>query len=258
MGELLREKVSIVTGAASGNGRAIAKTFAEHGSDVVVADLQSEPREGGHPTHEWIQEETDARATFVECDVTKPSDIDDATARADELGGLDVMVNNAGIFRDDDFIETSLEAYEIMMDINVKGVFLGAQAAAEKWRAEGTAGTIVNMSSSAGIRGSSRSAVYSTSKGAVRLLTYSLATELGPAGIRVNAIHPGLIETQMTTEDVPIFGDMKEEMYLEGIPLGRAGTPEDVANAALFLASDLASYVNGESLYVDGGMINAL
>lgn len=258
MGTLLADKTAVVTGGASGNGRAIAKKFATEGADVVVADLQAEPRERGRPTHEWITSETASRAEFVECDVTSQDDLEVVVSVADELDGVDVMVNNAGIFRDEDFTDISEDDYDTMMGVNTKGVFLGAQAVARRWLANDETGAIINMSSSAGILGSSRSATYSASKGAVRLLTYSLASELGPAGIRVNAVHPGLIRTQMTTEDVPVFGEDKEAAYKDKIPLGREGTPEDVANATLFLASDLASYVNGESLYVDGGMINAL
>jgi NAD(P)-dependent dehydrogenase (short-subunit alcohol dehydrogenase family) len=143
------------------------------------------------------------------------------------------------------------------MDINVKGVFFGSQAAAKKMVEKGS-GNIVNISSVAGLQGSGEYVTYNTSKGAVRLMTYALASKFGPQGIRVNAIHPGLIETTMTTEDVPIFGTEQEDAFVETIPSRRAGTPEDVANAAVFLASDLGGYVNGESLVVDGGMSSTL
>jgi NAD(P)-dependent dehydrogenase (short-subunit alcohol dehydrogenase family) len=235
----------------------MALAFAREGADVVVADLRPDPREGGTPTHELIVEETDRRATFVECDVTRVSDLEAAVEAAEEFGGVDVMVNNAGIFRAEEFLEVTEEEFDHLMDINVKGVFFGAQAAAKRMREKG-GGSIINISSVAGLRGSGPYVTYNTSKGAVRLMTYALAAKLGPEGIRVNAIHPGLIETAMTTEDVPIFGTEQEGAFVETIPSRRAGTPDDVAGAAVFLASELGAYVNGESVVVDGGMSNTL
>lgn len=256
MTELLSGKTAVITGGMSGNGRAIARLFAEHGADVVVADVREEPREASVPTHEIIQEETDAQVTFVKCDVTDRGDLVAAIDAAEEFGGVDVMVNNAGIFRGEDFLSVSEEEFDQLIDINVKGVFFGTQVAAERMQDEG-GGSIINLSSVAGLTGTGEHVSYCTSKGAVRLMTYSTADALGPDGIRVNAIHPGVIETAMTTEDVPIIGTDEGEAYLEMIPSRRFGEPEDVADAALFLASDLSSYVNGESLVVDGGMTNS-
>ena len=255
MADLLEDKVAVVTGGASGIGRTIALTYAEEGADVVVADLQEEPREDGDPTHELVERETDREARFVECDVSNPADLEAAVAVADELGGVDVMVNNAGIFRSHDFLDLTEAEYDQMMDVNVKGVFFGAQAAAKRM-VENDGGAIINMSSVAGLSGSATFATYCASKGAIRLLTYSLADELGPEGVRVNAIHPGLVETAMTTDDVPILGTEAGEGYLQTIPSRRFAQPEDIADAALYLASEMADYVNGESLVVDGGMTN--
>ncbi|MFC6907064.1 SDR family oxidoreductase [Halalkalicoccus tibetensis] len=258
MAELLTDKTAVVTGAASGNGRQISLAFACHGADVVVADIQPEPREGGTPTHEKIASETDttADATYVECDVTNTDDLEEAVEAAEEFGGVEVMVNNAGIFRDEDFLDVTEDEYDQLMDINAKGVFFGAQAAAKRMVERDRGGSIINISSVAGLEGSGEYPTYCTSKGAVRLLTYSLASALGPNNIRVNGIHPGIIETTMTSEDVPIVGAELGEQFLETVPLRRNGQPEDVADAAVLLASDLASYVTAISFVVDGGMTN--
>ncbi|GAA0545679.1 SDR family oxidoreductase [Halorubrum ejinorense] len=255
MSTLLKDNVAVVTGGSSGNGRAIARRFASEGADIVIADIQESPREGGDPTHELIEAETEARATFVECDVTNVDDLEAAVEAAEEFGGITVMVNNAGIFHGEEFLEVDEDAFDRMMDINVKGVYFGAQAAAKRM-VEAGGGRIINLSSVAGLEGSGEFITYCGTKGAVRLLTYSMAAKLGPDGVRVNAIHPGLIETTMTTDDYPIMGTDAEEEFLQAIPSRRAGQPEDVADAALYLASDLSDYVNGESLVVDGGMTN--
>jgi NAD(P)-dependent dehydrogenase (short-subunit alcohol dehydrogenase family) len=257
MTELLANKVAVVTGAASGNGRAIALAFARHGAKaVIVADVQAEPREGGQPTHELITAETQTRATFVKCNVTNIADLEAAVEAAEAFGGIDVMVNNAGVFRQQDFLTVTEAEYAFIIDINVKGVYFGAQAAAKRMVARGR-GSIINLSSVAGLQGTAGFVTYCTSKGAVRLMTYALADELGPRGIRVNALHPGLIETTMTTKDVPVIGSEMGTAIGQTIPLRRFGQPGDVADAAVYLASDLASYVNGASLVIDGGLLRA-
>jgi len=248
---LLPDHTAVITGAASGNGREMGKLFAEHGADVIVADIREDPRSGGTPTHEWIEAETDASATYVDCDVTSREDIRAAVDAADEYGGIDIMINNAGIFWEQDLFEVTEEDYQRMMDINAKAVFFGSQVAAERLVEQGEGGSIINQSSYAGLRGAGGFTNYCISKGGVRLLTYALADELAQDGIRVNTLHPGIIDTQMNREDVEL---VTTGAFLEDIPLGRYGDPEEVAKAALFLASDLASYVTGESLYVDGGL----
>lgn len=254
MAGLLSNKVAVITGASSGNGRGIALAFAREGAAaVIIADIRDAPREGGAPTHELIMKETQTRAKFVSCNVSHIADLEAAVEAAEEFGGLDVMVNNAGItVPTTDFLASTEEEFDRIMAINVKGMYFGSQAAAKRMIKKGT-GSIIIMSSVAGIQGLAGSAAYCTTKGAVRLMTYSLAGELGPRGIRVNAIHPGLIETAMTTQDSNIIGTAAEEMMLNMVPLHRVGQPKDIGDAAVYLASDMSSYVTGASLIVDGG-----
>lgn len=248
---LLDGTVAVVTGGSSGIGRGIARSFADHGAEaVVVADVREEPKEGGRPTHELLDRETDAIGTYVECDVSDPAAFESVMAAAESAGGLDVMVNNAGIWRPEEFLETNEDEFRQTMDVNLTGAFFGAQAAAERMVANG-GGSIVNVSSIAGLFGNGNWPTYAASKGGLTLLTYSLAHRFGPDGIRVNAVHPGGIETMIGGD---AEADQEQtEAFLQSVPLGRYGQPEDVAGAVTFLASELAGYVTGESLVVDGG-----
>jgi len=256
MSQLLDGQTAVVTGAASGLGREISLTFAEHGADVVVADISEEPREGGEPTHERITAETDQQATYVDCDVTDRADLEAAADAATEFGGLDIWVNNAGIHNVIDFMDVTEEDYDRLMDINLKGTFFGAQVAGERLVAAGEGGTIINMASAAAVRTGADMPRYGPSKAGVQQLTYSLADRFGDDGVRVNCINPTWIETEMVADSPLGEGPQADElraMLVEAIPAGRFGQPEEVANVALFLASDLASYVNGERILVDGG-----
>ena len=174
---LLENKVAVITGAASGIGRQIALLYAEHGAHIVVADIQAEPREGGEPTHE-LCEQREGRARYAQCDVTKLSELVSAVDTVEELGGVDIMMNNAGIFRQRTFLETSEEDFEQMMAVNVKGVYFGAQAAAKRMVERGK-GVIINLSSVAGLRGAGGFTTYCASKGAVPL---HLRLDLGTLG----------------------------------------------------------------------------
>ncbi|WP_435075716.1 SDR family oxidoreductase [Halorubrum sp. HHNYT27] len=254
---LLTDKTAVVTGGASGLGRAVAELFADHGAAVVVADLRSEPREGGAPIHERIADQG-GDAAFVECDVTRYEDCVDAVAAAEEFGGIDVMVNNAGIVGPQTpLVDLDFDEYQTLMEVNLRGVFHGSKAAAIAMLEQGNGGSIINMSSVAGMQGYGGITPYSAAKGGVRLFSYALASELGPDDIRVNAVHPGVIETAMTTEDSPTVGTEEGEKLKQTIPLRRFGQPEDVAGVCGFLASDLASYVTAESIVVDGGNLNS-
>jgi NAD(P)-dependent dehydrogenase (short-subunit alcohol dehydrogenase family) len=259
MGDIdLAEEIAVVTGGASGIGREISLTLAEQGADVVVADLRSEPREGGEPTHERIDSEFDGTGRYVECDVTEPSDLEAAVDAAEALGGITVMVNNAGISRSQGFLEVTEQQYERMMDINAKGTFFGSQAAANRMVDAGRAGSIVNIASISGVTGRATGAHYCASKGAVRLMTYAMAAALGPHDIRANAVCPGLVESPMTRQDLEMFGEETGaiDTYERTAPLQRVGQPQDIADAVLYLASPLSGFVTGESVVVDGGATN--
>lgn len=256
MTDWLEGDVAVITGGASGNGREISLTLAEYGADVVVADLQPEPREGGRSTHELIEEDLGRRAEFVECDVTKTGDLDRAINTAEDLGGISILINNAGITENKEFLAETEEDFYRIIDVNVKGPFFASQLAAERMIGDDREGRIVNIASISGIAARGNGVVYSASKGALRLMTYALAAALGPRGIRVNDVSPGAIETSMTREDLEMFETDAARRYEEKAPLRRIGKPEDVAGAVLYLVSPLAGFVNGESLVVDGGATN--
>lgn len=248
---MLANRTAVVTGGASGIGRGIARSLAARGADVVIADVREEPRQGGTPTHELIEAETAAEAAFVECDVASPADIEQAVAVAEEAGGIDVMVNNAAIVQEDD---TGVDetAYDRITDVNLKGVFFGTRIAGERMAAAG-GGSIVNVASVEGVRAVPQRPVYSTTRGGVPLITEAFAGHFGPDGVRVNTIHPGLVPTAMVTDDIPIVGTDAEDWVLQVTPLGRPAEPEEIGEVAVFLASDMASYVTGAEIVVDGG-----
>lgn len=244
----LSGKTAVITGASSGNGRAIARRFAEEGANITVADIRDDPRMGGEPTHELITA-AGGNAQFVECDVSSVEDLQATVdATVETYGSLDIMVNNAGVERQLPLEDADEEDYDWLMDINLKGVYFGSQAAIQQMGDQDSGGVVINMSSIGGICGLEDSSLYCTSKGGVTNLTRQLAVEHGENDIRVNALNPGFIETAMTMEDGETAGDI-----LDQTPLGRAGQPEEVADAALFLASDESSFITGHNLVMDGG-----
>lgn len=245
---MLEGKTGVVTGAASGIGRQIAIAFAEHGAEVVVADIRREPRDGGTPTAELVDERT--RGEHVETDITDPEDVEALFTAVDEsFGGTDVLVNNAAYFRDGSVQDLSVENWQRVIDVNLTGTFRCCKRALPSLLEN--EGSIVNMSSVAGRQATTQKAGYCTSKAGVANLTRQLALDFASEGLRANAIMPGLIDTEASQS---VQETSHGRRILEGHPAGRLGRPEEVADAAVFLASDMASYVNGHSLVVDGAL----
>jgi glucose 1-dehydrogenase len=254
MSDQLHGDATIILGASSGIGRAIVRRFAEEGASVTVASRNEEPRGGGIPTHERIAEDG-GEAQFVETDVTSNEALQTAIeSTIDAYGALDIAVNNAGVFLGKPIEDVDESDYHEQMDINLKGLYFACQAAAEAMSTEPSkGGSIINMSSIGGLVGFPGASLYSAAKGGVTNLTRELAAEKGSEGIRVNAIAPGVIETEMAAEDAGVAGAMTDQ-----IPLGHDGDPEDIADAATFLASDQAKYITGHNLVIDGGLTAGL
>lgn len=240
-------KVALVTGGARGQGEAEARLFAQEGASVVIADVLDD--EG-----ERVAADIGDSAVYVRLDVTD----EHAWAAAmkttvDTFGRLDVLVNNAGIARNGRLVDASVEDFRAVVDVNQLGVFLGMRAAVEPMKAAG-GGSIVNISSIDGIVGMTGLIAYVGSKFAVRGMTKTAALELGPLGIRANSIHPGYIETPMLHIGGPAVDEAIKKME-RVFPLRRVGQPIDIANVALFLASDDSAYCTGAEIVVDGGLI---
>jgi len=246
----LKNKVAIVSGAASGMGAATARRFATEGAKVVVADQLEE--EGRQVVAEIIA--AGGTAEYLKLDVTSEASwqavVDGAVAK---FGRLDILVNNAGISGSavNDLLETGI--WERVMAVNSTGVFLGTAAAVRQMQKNG-GGSIVNLSSISGVVGQTMVHMsYNASKGAVRTMTKATAVQFGKDGIRCNSIHPGLMPP-MRTSGATADPVVRQKM-LRAVPLGRTGEVDEVANAVLFLASDEASYITGAELYVDGGYL---
>ncbi|HEX5997790.1 MAG TPA: SDR family NAD(P)-dependent oxidoreductase [Hyphomicrobiaceae bacterium] len=253
---LLAGRVAIVTGAAQGIGRACAVRLAQEGAKIALCDVNAEAgakvvdaivASGGH-------------ATFVRCDVASAAEVDSAlTATLNTYGRVDVLVNNAGILDDAPFLELSIEEFDHVLGVNLRGAFLMAQAAARQMvsqgrtAAGGSAGAIVNMSSINERFGLPDHVAYSISKGGISQLTKAAAVALAPHGIRVNAVGPGTIDTPI------LAGVIKDAAFrnkvLSRTPLGRFGRPEEIAAVVAWLASDEASYVTGTTVFADGGRL---
>ncbi|MBN2979969.1 SDR family NAD(P)-dependent oxidoreductase [Cohnella algarum] len=246
-----KDKVVIVTGAGSGNGRSIALRFLKEGAKVVIADISEE---GARQTAELAPEP--ANAAVVLADVTRKADVERMIRTTVEtFGGLDILVNNAGIVAFTEFLELSEEEWDKVHNVNLKAPFLCSQAAAKAMIEAGVKGRIVNITSVEAHRIVSSSGHcqphYNSSKGGLNLLTKAMALELARYGITVNAVAPGVVETPFTAKGLE-NPDVKA-WVLERIPAGRIAVPDDIANAVLFLAQPESEYVTGTTVFVDGG-----
>ena len=243
-------KIALVTGGAGGIGSAICRLFASEGAKVVVADVDSGRGEGVVAEIRG----SGGDAVYMDLDVTKEEDWERAVAATVEcFGGLNVLVNNAGAYSPELVADTPLETWERVMAVNATGTFLGSKHAIPEMKRSG-GGSIVNMSSGAGIVGNADGTAYGPAKGAIRILTKTTAHQYAREGIRANSIHPGPIDTPMLhaqTRELAEKGDA-----IGNIPMGRIGTPEEIAYGALYLASDESSYVTGIELPIDGGRVN--
>lgn len=244
---LLKEQVAIVTGGTAGIGKSIALQLASNGAKVAIFGTNSE--RGAQVVDEAKQ--LGHQIVFHPVNVAKTADVDQAIKQViEQFGTIDILVNNAGITRDQLLLKMSEEDWDTVLNTNVKSCYNTSKAVVRQML-KARKGTIINVSSVVGITGNAGQANYAASKAAIIGFTRSLAQELASRSIRVNCICPGFIETAMTQA----LSEAQKEDILKKIPLGRMGSPSDIANMALFLASPLANYITGQVFVVDGGMV---
>lgn len=249
--QLLKGKKALVTGGTAGIGKAIASLFAEHGADVAIFGTNKERAEQALKEIDAAKADPSQKTASFLLDVSKPKEVDQAVEQLlKEWGSVDILVNNAGITKDNLLIRMSEEDWDQVLSVNLKSVFnLCRSLGRPMMKARG--GVIINISSVIGLTGNAGQINYAASKSGMIGFTKSLAKELASRNVRANCIAPGYIETQMTDA----LSDAVKGAILEKIPMNRIGKPRDIAHAALYLASDLASYVTGQCLTVDGGMV---
>jgi NAD(P)-dependent dehydrogenase (short-subunit alcohol dehydrogenase family) len=246
----LSGKVAAITGAARGIGRACAERFLQDGAKVVISDVDNDALE--KTVAELAQP---GKLQAVHCHVARRSDVDRLVATAvREFGRLDIMVNNAGVARNQDLLEISEKDFDDVIGVNLKGAFFGVQAAAKQMIAQGGCGVIINMSSVNALLAIPTLATYAISKGGMKQLTSVAAVALAPHNIRVVAVGPGTILTDMVASAIFNSEDARKSV-LSRTPIGRGGEPAEVASVVAFLASDDASYITGQTIYPDGGRL---
>ncbi|QKE73405.1 SDR family oxidoreductase [Arthrobacter citreus] len=245
----LLNKTAIVTGGANGIGKATVQKFLEQGAKVVFTDINEE---AGNKTLDEMKKISES-VVFIKHNVQLETDwINVVNETKNNFGSIDILFNNAGIFSSKPVTEYETEEWNRLLGINVTGVFLGMKHTVPFMR-EQKGGSIINTSSVAGLKGTANATLYGASKGAVRIMTKDLAKEVAADQIRVNSIHPGVIETAMGS-DLASSVNASNEQLAKTIPLKRLGTPEEIANLVLFLASDESSYITGTEMVADGGM----
>lgn len=245
----LTGKTALVTGGSSGIGRAIAVTLAKAGAKIAIGDLTDQPREGGTTTVQEV-EAAGGSALYVELDVTDPAAVDAAIERTVEaLGSLDILVNNAGVLVSGSVTDTDEETWRTQFAVNVDGTFHCLRSGIAQMRRQGHGGKVVNISSISGFRGNPGFAAYCASKGAIVNLTRQVALDYAAEGINVNSVAPGFVTTEMTA----LYDDATRAALTAQTPRATWATPQDIANAVLFLASSLSDHIVGENLLVDGG-----
>lgn len=245
---MLKGKVAVITGSGRGIGKAIAMKLAENGADIVINDIP------GSDYADDTKKEIEAlgvKAIVVRGDVRKTEDVENLISETIKaFGKIDILVNNAGITRDGLMLRMSEEDWDMVLDINLKGAFNCIKAAARPMMKQ-RSGSIINIASVVGVMGNAGQANYTASKAGLIGLTKTVAKEFSSRNIRANAVAPGFIESHMTD----MLTDEVKNQYFDAIPLSRFGKVEDVAKAVLFLASDLSSYVTGQTINVDGGLV---
>ncbi|PIQ87512.1 MAG: 3-oxoacyl-ACP reductase [Candidatus Omnitrophica bacterium CG11_big_fil_rev_8_21_14_0_20_43_6] len=245
----LKDKVALITGGARGIGRAIALTFAREGADIVVADVNLEIAQKTALEIEGLGR----RAMALEMDVTNYELVEAGINKIlDKMGKVDILVNNAGITKDNLLLRMSLADWDAVINVNLKGTFNCIKAVSRPMIKQ-RSGRIISIASIIGLMGNPGQANYAASKAGIIALTKTVAKELASRNINANAVAPGFIQTEMTAK---LPEEIKKKM-LEAIPLGTLGTPEDVANVCLFLASQESSYITGQVITIDGGMVMA-